>query len=277
VQDWKPPFPKEQWHPEWVRPKDDEYWRQHKATPKAFIAPENAHFFWGRHGKYTSIRIAPKAGQSLADLEKDFRQQFLKQLPPAKLGLEFRPVKALGLAAAQSSTSEMFGWLFLGFSFFLIVSAAMLVGLLFRLGVERRAKELGLLTAVGFRQRSIRRLLLVEGSLLAVVGGVIGLAVGVGYAWLLLEGMKRGWSDTLQTGFLSLHVATADAMFGALPYPSLVLGFALGFVVAIVAILWAIRGVSKRSPRSLLLGQVGGEPVVRAAPVRITWSATLAI
>src|SRR4029079_7156737 len=33
IADWNPPFPREQWHPEWVRPRDEEYYRQHRATP----------------------------------------------------------------------------------------------------------------------------------------------------------------------------------------------------------------------------------------------------
>src|SRR5207249_3240950 len=77
--------------------------------------------------------------------------------------------------------------LFLGFSFFLIAAALVLVGLLVRLNLDRRAGEVGLLLATGYRTRTVRRLLLTEGLILAVIGGLLGLAGAVGYAALMLR------------------------------------------------------------------------------------------
>jgi hypothetical protein len=256
VQDWNPPFPREQWHPEWVRRTDDQYWREYRATPKAFVSPNTAQRLWkSRYGQWTSIRVTPPTPTDMATAESEFRERLRAFLPPETLGLRFQPVKAQGLEAAGSSVSESFGWLFLGFSSFLIVSAAMLVGLLFRLSIERRAKELGLLSAAGFRQRTVRRLLMVEGSVLAVIGCVLGLALAVAYAWLLLTGLKHWWGEALQTSFLQLHVAFREEMFGPLPYPSLTLGFLLSCGVALLTIVWALRALGRMSPRSLLAGQ----------------------
>ena len=75
-----------------------------------------------------------------------------------------------------------FGLLFLGFSLFLIAAALVLVGLLVRLGLDRRASEIGLLLAAGYRTRTVRRLLLAEGMILSALGGLIGLAGAIGYA-----------------------------------------------------------------------------------------------
>ena len=57
----------------------------------------------------------------------------------------FQPVKRRGLDAAGGSTP--FDVLFLMFSFFIIGSALMLVLLLFRLGIDQRAAEIGILLA----------------------------------------------------------------------------------------------------------------------------------
>ena len=54
----------------------------------------------------------------------------------------------------------------------------MLVGLLFRLSLDRRAKEIGLLLAAGFAVKQVRRLLLAEGLIVAAVGAAIGLVAG---------------------------------------------------------------------------------------------------
>ncbi len=278
VRDWKPPFPKEQWRPEWVRPRDDLYWRgdpeqgipEHRATPKAFVAPETAQRLWkSRYGEYTSLRIAPKSGppgaglgsarDALRELEQNFPTRLREYLPAEKLGLQIQPVKELGLQAVDSSTSRSFGWLFLGFSSFLIVSAAMLVGLLFRLGIERRAKEVGLLHAAGFRPGTVRRLLLGEAALIAGLGGLGGVVLAVGYAWLLIHGLRRAWSDTLQTSFLRFDLADFRQPLGLLPYASLLLGFGISFLIALVTLWWALRALKRVPPRALLAGQAIGE------------------
>ena len=58
---------------------------------------------------------------------------------PSEFGFEFLPIKRLGLAAASGTTP--FDGLFLGFSLFIMVSALMLVALLFRLGVEAAGRR----------------------------------------------------------------------------------------------------------------------------------------
>ena len=93
-------------------------------------------------------------------------------------------VREQGLAASRGATD--FSEYFLYFSFFLVVSALMLTTLFFKLGIEQRAREVGTLQAIGFRNAAIRRLFLAEGTLLAVAGSLLGLAGAVGYAALLM-------------------------------------------------------------------------------------------
>ena len=56
---------------------------------------------------------------------------------------------------------------------FIIAAALMLLAVLFKLGVDARAAELGITLAVGFRRRLLRRMMLVEGSFVALVGAVL--------------------------------------------------------------------------------------------------------
>ena len=82
-------------------------------------------------------------------------------------------VRAQGLEASRGATD--FGEYFVYFSFFIVVSALLLVALFFKLGIEQRVREVGLLRAVGFGPARVRRLFLQEGVLLAVVGSVLGI------------------------------------------------------------------------------------------------------
>jgi hypothetical protein len=143
---WDPPFPVDLGK---VRPEDEAYWDEHGATPKAFVSREVGRRLWStRFGSTTSMWIGASPGRSLEQTEADLRALLLERLPPDAFGFDFRAVKAEGLQAAAGATD--FSMLFISFSFFLIVSAALLVGLLFSLNVERRAREIGLLLAVGY-------------------------------------------------------------------------------------------------------------------------------
>ena len=57
LHDWDPPFPLDLAR---VRPIDEQYWKQYRATPKAFIRLARGRQLWGtRFGSLTSIRIFP--------------------------------------------------------------------------------------------------------------------------------------------------------------------------------------------------------------------------
>ena len=99
-------------------------------------------------------------------------------IEPASLGFGFQPVKRYGLAAASGTTP--FGLLFLGFSMFLIAASLMLVALLFGLDITARAREIGVLLAVGLSRAVVLRILAAQGLAVTVCGGLLGVAAGTG-------------------------------------------------------------------------------------------------
>src|SRR2546427_6625495 len=57
LHDWDPPFPLDLSR---VRPIDEQYWKQYRTTPKAFVPLARGQQLWGtRFGRLTSIRIFP--------------------------------------------------------------------------------------------------------------------------------------------------------------------------------------------------------------------------
>ena len=236
-EEWDAPFPMKK-----VTPRDDEYWKAHRATPKAFLPLAIAQDLWrNRYGELTSLRVAPQSG-SLEEFAQRFTDRFRHELDPAQNGLAFRSVKSEGLQAASGTTD--FGGLFLGFSLFLILSAAILIGLLFRLGIDRRASETGLLLATGLGPRQVRRLLLAEGGVVTSLGVLLGLALAVAYARLMIHGLKTWWVGAIGTQFLDLYVQPL----------SLVLGGLISASVALLSIVWGLRGLLQIAPRRLLSG-----------------------
>ncbi len=141
IGDWDAPFPFEAGR---VRKKDEQYWDDHRTTPKAFISLASGRRLWSsRFGDTTAIRFAPPPGATAETLAAQLK------LDPEQFGFQFLPLKQMGLAAAAGTTG--FDGLFIGFSLFIMISALMLVALLFRLGIEQRAEEIGILRAVGMR------------------------------------------------------------------------------------------------------------------------------
>jgi ABC-type lipoprotein release transport system permease subunit len=219
-----------------VTKEDEVYWDQYRAAPKAFVSFEAARKLWGgAYGDVTSLRVP-------ADRADAFRDELMKHIDPASMGLAFRPVRAEQLAAASGSTD--FAMLFVGFSFFLIAASALLVAMLFRLNIEQRARQVGLLGALGFAPRQLRRLALGEGMLLALIGGVIGLAGAVGYTWLMVTGLRTWWVDAVGTTAMRLHVEPM----------TLVIGLLSSLFVALLAILWAVWNVGRTEAARLLAG-----------------------
>jgi len=247
IADWNPPFPRQQWHPEWVRPRDEEFYLNHQATPKLFVHPATAaKLFASRFGNSTSLRIRAASGTLTPADEQAIQDSLKTALRPREFGLVWQPVKAQGLQAAmQGPTTNMFGGLFAGFSLFLIVAAALLVGLLFRLRSERRARELGLLLATGWPIAKVRRMLLVEGAILALGGALLGLPAALGYAWLMIRGLRSGWGGMLASDFLTLHVGAS----------SLATGACISVLIALIAILWSLRGLVRQPVPVLLAGR----------------------
>ena len=153
IADWDPPFPFDQKR---IRPQDDEYWENHRTTPKAYVSLAAGQKLWGsRFGNVTSFRI-PAAARShgRGDRTDDFWMKSKRS--GERLGFDFQPIKQQGLKAASGTTP--FDVLFLLLSMFIIGAALMLVWLLFRLGVEQRADEIGLLLALGWSRPKVRRL-----------------------------------------------------------------------------------------------------------------------
>ena len=247
--DWNPPFPVDL---RTVRDEDEEYWDKYKTTPKAFVTLADGQRLWAdqpeRFGRLTSIRHSLETNRfSAAVLEivsGKWELELLHKLTPSEFGLSFEPVRSRVLAASSGNTD--FGMLFIGFSSFLILSAAMLVALLFRLSVERRSAEFGVMLATGLEPRAILRMLLTEGAALSVIGSIVGVAAAGGYAWLMLAGLRTWWSGAVNAPFLKLYIEPCTMGIGAVS----------GVVVAMMATAWSVRGLLGRSPRALIGGAI---------------------
>ncbi|MBI1763497.1 MAG: FtsX-like permease family protein [Acidobacteria bacterium] len=242
LSDWDPPFPLDLKR---VRPKDEEYWRQYRTTPKAFIQIRDGQKLWAtRYGKLTSIRFqeTPPANIALPVVQLDFEKALRAALNPLQNGLSVLSVKTQSLQAAQGATD--FGEYFSYFSFFVIVAALLLASLFFKLGIEQRLREIGLLRALGYSLNQIRGLFLREGFLLAALGSLLGVLGALAFGWLMMLGLRTWWVGAVGTTLLELHVTPR----------ALLIGLLAGIVIALAVIAWTLRSLTTIAPRNLLSG-----------------------
>lgn len=244
---WDPPFPYDNRR---IKLRDENYWLRYRTTPKAYVNLTTGQRLWAsRFGRLTSVRLVYEefANLSEADLATMFKKRLLERLDPSQGGLVFNAVREQALQASNGGTD--FAGLFLGFSFFLIAASLLLVGLLFRLNIDRRADEIGLLMAVGYRHAAVRRLLLGEGAVLAAAGAVVGSCLAMLYARLLLELLAALWPGQTLQSFLRPHYEPLSLIFGA--------GGA--FLVSLLTVAWAVFSLGRVAPSALLAGQMPGE------------------
>lgn len=259
MSDWDPTFPVDLSR---IRDQDEAYWDEHRGTPKLFVSLEYGAELWSsRFGLLTSFRLLPADGDSPGRLRAALEGEAPERVELHAAGLAVEAVKAAGLRGATGATD--FGGLFIGFSLFLIVSAALLVGLFFRLGTESRANEMGLLLALGHGIRRVRRRFLLEGALLGGAGVVLGLGGAMLYAGAMMAALRTLWRSAVGSSHLYLHVEP--------------LTLALGGAGSLLVVFFAIRGAVGRlaavSPIRLLRGETSeGAAAVSGPSRRARWT-----
>ena len=245
--DWDPPFPIDLSK---VRPIDEKYWDDYRVTPKAFIQYQQGRELWRtRYGGATSLRFSVPAGATVDEISRRLTDELRASLRPELVGVAILPVREQALAASAGATD--FGEYFTYFSFFLVVSALLLAVLFFRLGVEQRLRQIGVLRAAGFSVAKVRRLLLIEAVALATVGGVLGAAGAIVYGYVIVYGLRTWWIGAVGTSRLVLHITPL----------SIAIGVFGGILAAALCVVVSLRSVAKLAPRALLTAQsIGQEP-----------------
>ena len=235
---WKPGFDFDATR---VRKKDEAYWEKYRGTPKAFVTLKTGQELWGnRWGNLTSIRYP-------AGTKREQVERIAAFIDPAALG--FRTVNLREQALAATNAPVDFGELFVYFSFFLIAAAAVLTGLLFTFTIEQRAAEAGLLLAVGWPVKKVRRLFLREGFVLALIGSLAGALLAALYTKGVLHALAGVWGGA--TG--GTHFVFAPSAV------TMAIGVVSGVFVALFAMWLASRRLFKMEAAALLTGAVQHE------------------
>lgn len=257
ISSWETPFPLDRK----IEGVDDEYWSDYRLTPKLFISDSLAHSLFGsRFGDQTSIRYDGLNEESRTRVRSSILDAAREHLED--LGWRDIPLRAKQLRAASGTTP--FDALFLSLSFFVIAAGLLLVALLFRLSIEKRADHWGLLLATGWTRSKVRRLLLVEAAVIAALGATLGVLLGVGYAYAMLAGLRSWWVGAVSVSFLDFYLRPA----------SLLLGWVAAFAMSLGTTWFVTRQLRSEQTARLLKGRI--EPALTQQPIS-RWPTALAI
>jgi ABC-type lipoprotein release transport system permease subunit len=214
-------------------PANEEYWKKYKQTPKAIVTLAAGQAMWAnRYGDLMALRTTA----TVAEAGRLLREA----LEPKDAGLAFRPARDPALRAASESMD--LGQLFLGMSVFLIAASLVLTAMLFVFSVEQRAREMGVLRAVGWTPGRIRGLFVGEAAVLALAGSAAGVPLGWAFAKALLWGLSSAWSGAVADAAIAFHATPASAVIGGLS----------AAVVSLLAVALAMGRQAKRPVRELV-------------------------
>jgi len=207
-----------------IRDKDEDYWNSHGGTPKAFISASLGERLWqNRFGDYTAIRF-PAGHMNESGLINLFRTN----LRPEQIGIEVSDIRSESRMAASNGVD--FSQLFIGLSFFVLISAMLLTAMLFLLSLNPRMPQAGTLSALGFSRSMIRKLFILEGSLVSFFGAATGILLAILYNRFILLLLNRIWHDVVRTSILEIRLEALTLLQGFL------ISFLLGLIVLFVSI-----------------------------------------
>jgi hypothetical protein len=107
-------------------------------------------------------------------------------------------------------------------------------------GVESRAEQVAMLLAVGFLPKLIRRLLLAEGAIVALLGAIFGTAAALLYTKIMIRALST--------------VTTGGLMYFCAKPLTLVAGALVAIIISVIAIWLTLRRQVSRPARELLAG-----------------------
>ena len=127
-------------------------------------------------------------------------------------GFTVSDLRADGLKAATSGVD--FSTLFLSLSFFIILSALVLLIMVMDNHLRTREGEIAAYTALGFRGKTIRGMFLGEAIVPLIVGAIAGAVLGIVFNTLIIKALNSVWIGAVQTDTLRPYSGVTPILTG---------------------------------------------------------------
>ena len=178
-----------------IKDEDEAYWNEYRSKPKAYLNFEEAQEMFAP-GQCTA---ALYPADWTADHIRRETLNVLRTMP------EYNRVEDLmNRTADKVNRGVPFAPLFLGLSFFLIVSGLLVLAMLLKLHIQDRETELALLTDYMPLKR-VRRFLLTEFAAVLVPGMLAGLIIGTFLCRFQIFLLEHSWNGIVLMEYIRFH------------------------------------------------------------------------
>ncbi|MCX6254007.1 MAG: FtsX-like permease family protein [Bacteroidia bacterium] len=226
-----------------IRPKDEDYWKKFRGTPKAFISYEKGKEIWGNNfGPATALRFPAVIS------ENEIEDKLRGSLDPGKTGFMITDLFAESVNAANESVD--FSTLFLSLGFFLILASVVLLSFAVTSYFDSKRGQINTYFALGFKNRWIEKLLFLESGIIVLIGCFTGAFAGYFVNILIIRALNSVWRGAVQTD-------TLESFFNLMP---VLTGFIITILIATVFILVKIKRYLKKLSRKEKEIQVSHSP-----------------
>jgi putative ABC transport system permease protein len=173
----------------------------------------------GKPRQVGMIQIKVFDGESMSETEDKIRALLRQRLRTAEGQPDPITVRNLTeMLAAQEESSKVMSMLLAAVASVSLIVGGIGIMNIMLVSVTERTREIGLRMAVGARAADILTQFLVEAVTLSLLGGLIGIALGVGGSWMIAE--FAGWQTQLSGTSIVLAVSFSAAIgifFGFYP------------------------------------------------------------
>ncbi|MEW1830420.1 FtsX-like permease family protein [Streptomyces sp. NPDC088196] len=190
----------------------------------------------GATGRFTQIGVTAASGVTDSQLKRNVAQTLQSS---GTYKIQTAKENADENRQGVGQFMNVIKYAMLGFAGIAFLVGIFLIINTFSMLVAQRTREIGLMRAIGSSRGQVNRSVLVEATLLGIVGSILGVGAGVGIAVGLMKLMSAAGMD-LSTRDLTVKWTTP------------VLGLLLGVIVTVLAAYLPARRAGKVSPMAAL-------------------------
>ncbi|MHA1733061.1 MAG: ABC transporter permease [Promethearchaeota archaeon] len=165
---------------------------------------------------------------------------------------EVGEVKVDALDKIVSSTSIITLMLAM-FSMLIVIGGVLLIVNTQAMAADERITEIGMMRSLGAYRKHVRTLFVLEGAILSLVGAAVGIGVGVGASYLLVNGLPESDSRNVEL---------------VVQPTSLVNSFVIGFLITLAMVVIPAVSISRVRVVTAVRGHASDNEPSRAGPLR---------